>query len=387
MTFAAINALLLAEDESGLALDRKVLRRLGVSQTQFFSSGHGALDHLRMVSAMPASRAANGPAAASVLGMLICNERLEDMTGLQFLSHVRSLPGMSGIPALLLVGNGQSATAVAARSSDSCALLARPYSPDQAREALNAAMRPESRHAPMALPPSFSDRFGAERGQGKTAQPLLRRGESRTPRNPGENALHEGLAALRRGDLTAADRLLHGSYEADAGRIETCLALSKLYAAQYKEAKELMWLCRAGVLCLKRGEKTRAANIFSRLPRGRSGQAPLLAEAGLALQAGEAKAAALSFLEAHRLDPAQPLHMLIGRTCMFTPAPEEHMRGLIKALAGNGHSATAGKLHWRLLQPPKAAEEERSAFLDRFPLLCDIVSVATHTFKTWRHAA
>lgn len=376
----ALNALLLAEDEAGLALDRKVLRQIGIVNTQFFSSGRKALDHLRLLASGDTRSATRNES------LIICAERLEDMTGLHFLTHVRSLPGASDIPALFLVGNGQSTTALAAKASGSCAVLARPYSPDQARNTLLAAMQPESRHAPMVLPPSFIDRFGAGKNDG-AKQPILRRPAPKPSLNRGEAALQQGLTALQRGDLTAADRLLHGCRQADPGNSEVCLALSKLYAAQNKEAEELAWLCKAAVLCLKRGERVRAGNIISRLPRGRAGQAPLLAEAGLALRDGETKAAALGFLEAHRLDPSQPLHALIGRTCMFTPAPEEHMNDLVRGLTACGYGATADKLRWRLLQPPKTETEERSSFLDRFPLLCDIVSVATHTFKAWRHAA
>ncbi|SBV90842.1 hypothetical protein KL86DPRO_10097 [uncultured delta proteobacterium] len=393
-----INALLLAEDESCLALDRKVLRRLGVTQTQFFASGRMALDHLRNLASAAPAQAANGPdmtsgsvGFATSVNMLICNERLGDMTGMRFLSHVRSMPGMANIPVLFLVSNGESPIALAARATNSCAVLARPYTMDQAETALMLAPRPECRHAPLVLPSSFIDRFGPRADQSGTAQdatkPLLRRSAPNTPHVPGEAALREGIAALQRGDAVAADRLLHGSYQADPGNIETCLALSKLYAFLHKEKEEFMWLCKAGVLCFKRGDKVRAGNLLSRLPRGKAGQDPLLAEAGLALQDGEAKAAALSFLEAHRLDPSKPLHALIGRTCMFTPAPEEHMRGLIQALSRAGHDATAGKLHQRLLQPPKEGEESRYGFLDNFPLLQDIVSVATHTFRAWRHAA
>lgn len=377
-------AYLLAEDDSGLALDRKVLRRLGVTNMIFFASGRKALNQLHSNASI--ENAAHGFAVSPDVDILVVAERLEDMTGLQFLSHVRAASQNARIPALFLVSNPGSGTALAARASGSCAVLARPYSPEQAEEALQLATMPENRSAPMVLPPSFANTF-TPRKERTSETPLLRRNAPQKLTAPGEVALREGIKALQRGDTAAAENLLHGSYNADPGRVETCLALSKLYTFLHNENMELMWLCRAGVLCLKRGDTFRARDLFARLPRGKAGHAPLLTEAGLALQAGEAKAAALAFLEAHRLDPAQQLHALIGRTCMFTPAPEEHMRELIGALKTVGHSATASKLHWRLLQPPKEEETEARSFLHNFPLLHDIVSVAAHTFKTWRHAA
>lgn len=396
------SALLLAEEEQLLALDRRVLRGLGVTQTVFFSSGRKALDHMQAENML--AKAANDASTNSGMlgfGLIICNERLEDMTGITFLSRLRSLRGLEDTPAVLLVSNEQGAPAIAARASNSCTVLARPYSSEQASKAMHAAMLPESRHVPMVLPPSFSDRFvprlpresresGQSRESGRAwepAKPATGRQVKKLVRLPGEAALEQGINALKNGDFPLAQKYLYGSYDTDPDRVETSLAISRLYALQHNEDLELTWLCRAGVLCLKRGEKTRAANLLSRLPRGKPGQVPLLAEAGLMLQEGEIRTAALTFLEAYRLDPSQPLHALIGRSCIFTHAPEEHMRALVTALEDAGHSATASKLHMRLFQPSRQEEKETNGFFDRFPILGDIINVATYTFKTWRHAA
>ena len=399
MTIPTIKtAIFLAEDENSLTLDRSVLRRLGVIQAQFFSSGRLALDYLRTITSASSAVAVNDSVSiCAPVDALVCNERLADMTGLRFLSHVRSLPNMAHIPALFLVGNRENATAIIARATNSCAVLARPYSPEQAHEALNFAAKPEVRQAPLVLPPSFAETFSphtrsqaprqntASLAQRDKRQPLINRQSQ--PKLPlGETSLREGLVAMQRGDNIAAEKLLRSSYETDPGRIETCLALSRLHALLHREKEELMWLCRALTLCLKRGEKVRAESIIARLPCDRHGQESLLEEAGFLLQEGEAKTAALSFLEAHKLAPSRPLHTLISRTCMFTPAPEDRMRELIQALARSGHEATASKLHCRLFQPPKEDEEKTPGFLDNFPLLCDILSIASYTFKTWRHA-
>ncbi|GHV54098.1 response regulator [Deltaproteobacteria bacterium] len=374
-----MRALLLAGEESCLSLDRKVLRRLGADISHFFSSGRKALDYL-------ASHAQ--ASAAADINMLVCNERLEDMTGLQFLSALRSHQALKTMPALFLVGNQASATAIAAKASNSCSVLARPYTPDQAEVALALAQTPETLHAPLVLPSSFIDSFGARRARGKSDTPLLRgRNAPKTPQSAGELRLREGLAAMKSGNWAEAGRLLLASFTEDPERVETSLALSRVCSCLNKEGEELQWLSRAVGLCLKRGEGSRAAQLINRLPRGKEGQTPLLHEAGMFLRIGETKAAALSFLEAHKLEPSQPLHALIGRTCLFTPAPEEHMRGLVKAFVNTGHDATAAKLQAQLLQPAKNREEEQGGFFDRFPLLGDIVSVAAFTFKTWRQAA
>ncbi len=399
---SAFNALILAEDESLLEIDRKVLRRLGIARPLFFSSGRKALDHLATLAARAKCRAVGEDAGAAGVAppadMLICHERLADMSGLQFLAYVRKTSDLARIPALLLVGDGKSVIARAAAACNSCAVLARPYTEDEARSALMIATLPESLHAPLVLPPSFGGGFGEKKralGDRPTLSPLplsagkpVRQTPQPAPAANAETLFRAGFAALQNAEWGRAEALLLRSHALDPAHAETCLALSRATGEQAREEDSRVWLCRAGAAYLRANARVRAQELFTRLPRGKSGQVPLLREAGAALQAGEVRAAALMFMEAHVLDPVAPLHALISRACLFTPAPEEHMRGLVKALAEAGHASTAGRLHSRLLRNGEREEEsEENGFLTRFPVLHDILSVAGHTFKTWRTAA
>ena len=378
MTFAtlSINAVFLAEDDTMPALDRKMLRISGVTQRAFFSSGKEALEYLTSKAQV-----------SEPVSLLVCNERLADMTGLQFLAHVRSHPACSAIPLLFLTGNGRSPAAVAAAASQSCAVLARPYSPHAAESAVALAQKPHMQRAPLSLPPSFADGAGkicrTDAGQAETAPRNL-------PRRPlpGDLVLREGMAALQRNELETAAKFLNGAYAADPLRVETCLALAKLAQLRMEDAHSSLWIARAALLCLRRNNTGKAREILSRLPRDKTGQAALLRAADEALQQGEIRAAALSFIEAQRLYPTQELHALVSRTCMFTATPDEHMQELVKAMASSGHEATAARLHTRLLQKPRLEEaHDEDSFLSRFPVLHTIVTVAAHTFKAWRYAA
>ncbi len=391
------NALLLAEDESLLALDRQILRRMGVPRPVFFSSGRKALDHLAAAASLGRAVGDGMSAARHAADMLICHERLADMSGLQFLAYVRGTPGLSGIPALLLVGNRDSAIARAALACNSCAVLCRPYTENQAASALAAAVMPDALHAPLALPPSFAATFRQERRKMGDLPPLSPLPLSRTngakpaPEPAAESAealFRAGFAASQSEDWSRASELLKKSHSLDPLRPETCVALNRVSAAQGREEDARIWLCRAGAAYLRRGDRTRAREVFIRLPRGKSGQTPLLREAASWLESGEVKVAALIFMEAHALDPDTPLHAVIGRACLFTPAPEEHMRHLVQALVDVGHASTAGRLHSRLLREEEQEEPApASGFLHRFPVLHDILSVAGYTFKAWRTAA
>lgn len=382
--------LLLAEDEHASALDRQVLRRVGVARPIFFTSGRKALDYML------------GRGAGQGVDLLVCHERLADMSGLQFLAYVRGMQGIAHIPAVFLTGNRQSLIAQAALACNSCAVLVRPYAESEATAALAAACTPGALHAPLVLPPSFASRFDPQTRVGKrpplSPLPLTKKSEPRTrgvsaPKQDltaetAASLLQAGVTALRNEDWGRAESFLQRSYSLDPAHAETCVALSRAAAGQGREEESHVWLCRAGAAYLRANDRTRARDMFIRLPRGKNGQTPILQAAGTAMQRGEVKVAALLFMEAHAQDPSTPLHALVSRVCLFTPAPEEHMRGLVKALADAGHASTAGRLHMRLLS---AEEQEETAaavsFLDRFPVLQDIVSVAGYTFKAWRTAA
>ena len=377
------NALFLAKDENLLSLDRKVLRASHVQQGFFFNSGRKALEHLVVARKTATGNGLHEPPVA----LIVCHERLSDMTGLQFLASLRENPLCSSIPVLFLTGNAGSATTLAAAASNSCAVLTRPYSAEAAANAVERSMLPTMQKAPFPLPPSCSETFGRQDTTlASTRKPILGRPARKAP--PGEIALREGLVALQRNELDTAAKFLTGSYAADPLCAETCLALAKLAQKNADEEARHIWIARASSICLRKGDTAKGREILSRLPKGKSGQVPLLRVASEELQRGEIKAAALSFMEAERLCPGQGLHAFIGRACMFTPAPEESIRHLVKALASSGHESTAARLHSRLLRESRVEEDkDDGGFLTRFPVLQDIVTVASHTFKTWRHAA
>lgn len=389
------NVLLLAEDESLVSVDRAVLRRLGVARVRFLSRGQDALRVLK-------SMGREFPP----LDMVICHERLADMTGFAFLQSLRQDSALRDLPLVLLAGNRESALARNALAFGGCALLARPYTQDEALAALGQARSRESvvisGSSTQAVPaktevqripveaaisvPSFVEKTTGRSNSGK----LLELGAERGPQagSRAELFFRHGIKAMRDEDLAVAEKALKRAFELDPLHAEACLALSKVNKNLGLEKESQGWLCRAGVACLRRHEPGRAHDIFSRLPRVKDSSNPLLSEATRLLQEGEAKAAAFAFLEAQALEPERPLHSLIGRASLFTPAPEEAMRSLCRALARAGYESTARSLQHRLFPDmPLRKETQPSVFWDRFPMLRDIVSVASFTFSAWKQAA
>ena len=402
------NVLLLAEDESRVSLDRAVLRRLGIARVRFLSRGQDALRVLKSL------RQEFPP-----LDMVICHERLADMTGFAFLQSLRQDAALRDLPLVLLAGNRESAVARSVLGFGGCSLLARPYTQDEALAALSQAQARKGIVCATALAPAAPSALlkkvlplSASVAGHNTGQPVLEAPAPVLPLEGASNAavapkdfepaarpapysgsgvemlFRKGFAAMRAGDTAIADQTLRRVFDLDPFHAEACIALSKIHNGLGLEKESQIWLCRAGVACLRRHEPGRAHDIFSRLPRVKDGSNPLVPEATRLLQEGESRAAAFAFLEAQSLEPERPLHTLIGRACLFTEAPEKAMRSLCKALAHEGYESTARSLQNRLFSDVPAREQVLpSQFWDRFPLLRDIVSVASFTFSAWRQAA
>lgn len=401
------NALLLAEDESLVSVDRAVLRRLGVTRVRFLSCGQYALHVLKSLGQ-----------EFPPLDMIICHERLADMTGFAFLQSLRQDSALRDLPMVLLAGNRESTLARNALAFGGCALLARPYTQDGAlaalRQALSsrgslpalAALAAPAETATQSTPAEAAQAAFSAQDAVASALPIpaatgkkihspgsdttldLAAERSSQADSRAELFFRHGLKAMREEDLTGAEKALKRAFALDPLHAEACLALSKVNKNLGLEKESQAWLCRSGVACLRRHEPGRAHDIFSRLPRVKDGVNPLLPEATRLLQEGEAKAAAFAFLEAQTLEPERPLHSLIGRASLFTDAPEEAMRSLCRALAREGYESTARNLQHRLFSDmPLKKEAQSSPFWDRFPVLRDIVSVASFTFSAWKQAA
>lgn len=364
------HVLLLAEHEALVAVDRAALRRLGAGRVRLLSQGQEALRVLK------GARAEFPP-----VSMLVCHERLADMTGLAFLQALRQDPALASLPLVLLTGHKESDLARKARAFGGCALLARPYTQDDAETALREAIgkvglihhMPEACVKAVAPVPSVS--------------PVPLEPAAAQP-SGAEGFFRHGLKAMRDGEMAEAQNALLQAYTLDPMHAEACLALSRRSKGLDREQESQAWLCRAGVACLRRQDPERAHDIFSRLPRVKGGANPLVPETARLLHEGENQAAAFAVLEAQALEPEQPLHTIISKVAAAADAPDTAMRSLCNALAGSGYASAARELQNRMFLSVLDREERAaSGFLNRFPVLRDIASIASFTFKAWKHAA
>ena len=82
----------------------------------------------------------------------------------------------------------------------------------------------------------------------------------------------------------------------------------------------------------------------------------------------------------------EPLHALIARACAFFVFLRRRMEILCDAFEARGQGGTAKALRMRLLHEIRLPAPPRSSWLNRFPILQEIVCVAGWTAQAWRHA-
>ncbi|MBO4369246.1 MAG: hypothetical protein J5803_04005 [Desulfovibrio sp.] len=116
--------LLLNADQSNMAVDKKILRETGAEHVETLFSGEEAARYL----ARDIKRAQDS--------VIICNERLCDMSGKQFCDIVRLHPHFFGLPILLIVPSTGDQDQLLALGYGASTVLARPYSVQTMREAL-----------------------------------------------------------------------------------------------------------------------------------------------------------------------------------------------------------------------------------------------------------
>lgn len=364
--------LFLCRSESAVRMDAKSLRGLGVASLSYASSSADALKFLEK-SAMAVS--AGFPPA---LDIIVCDEQMADMPVSAFLYSLTGHAPLKGVPLLMLASGAKSADLY--RQAGLCA-LERPYTPDQLAAALKEAMSSSSR-------PLCAQAFNEAGENGLCLIAKERAPKAAALKEPvtTTDLYKQGMALLKEQEYAAARELFLQVLDRQEDHLEACLALARTYQAEHNTGEVQGALLRAAAVCLRKKDQNRANHIASMLPVGMRNNI-FAHEALVRMRAGEYRAAALSFLEAGRQRPDQPLHSLIARACLLTTKPEKYMSKICEALEGLGHKLTATALRRRLLEYPEfRGAVGRSSWLDRHPKLKEAVSVASYAAWAWKQA-
>ncbi len=422
-------AMLLSLLDDEINIDRAALKQAGAYRLRSIRSGQEAL---RIV------KAALSGAPAFQLDFIVCSEDLPDMGVHAFLRELSAIAATSAgplPPVLFIAPDNQSLNLALAHGAS--AALVRPYSANELGAAVarlqnlaaaasgRVAEQPEPARPANDMPKSgaasavdmlFSaqakkageqlqqkQRLEAQNTVSVTRQaPGLppKSAEAATPVAAASGAnksstvadavnpllySRTGLGLLRQGKLASAQDFLVKALRFDPLDLEAALGLARLHRENGDEERMHRWMHKAGMICLHGGQPERARAVFAKLPAKWQGDHYMI-EAQNLLQDEDFDQACEAFMQLSAQNGKRP-HELLGRACQFTSAPEYYIYEMCLALERNGHESTARQLEKRMLGGSDSVEVRPYGFLDHFPRLQEVVTIARFTMRVWRAAA
>jgi hypothetical protein len=356
-----IRALILARSESSVRMDVKALCAVGMKECVYLADARSALAFL-------GKEAAGGNA----VDLVVCDENLRDGPVSAFLSDLAGSRHLRVKPVLVLAGTTASAKAL--RAASLC-VLQRPYSPNDLEGMIKKAM------SPMRQPL----RVEAFAGKKEAAAPKPPAKADKSRPFTIMDWYDKGIAHLKAGELPDAERALMRVLDGQEDHPEAALGLARLHHATGNGKRMRRYLLKAAVSCLRQGDTERAHTIAGRLSgclAESMGKNLYLSEAVACLEEDRGKAAAIAFLDAAR--EGIPLHQLVARACLQTLRPDESMVRVCEAFEGMGHTVTATSLRHRLLNYTPFEGVPPASWLDRFPRLKEVVTVASYAAQAWK---
>jgi CheY-like chemotaxis protein len=369
--------LFLARSESSVKMDERALRALGVSSfVRYAASSSSALQILAKECRPTAVEELQNPDGATDL--VVCDEQLGDAPATVFLYAMAKDPVLRRQPVLVLSSSPASTRGLRAAG---VYVLERPYTPRDLARMVQKALSPLRR----VLRPDIFERAAQRKDLALRPKKTPR---DRTP-DPGpmttSDWFRKGQEHLEANNLAAAGEAFARVLRRQEDHAGACLGMARVCRARKDRRGMRRALIRAAAAYARQGDRARADAIVAVLPESVRDNL-FLHEAIAFMEEGEYRPAALSFLDAGRENPGNPLHRVISRACLLMPKPEESMAKLCDAYAGLGHQDTAHVLRRRLLSYVPYEEQGASSWLDRYPGLKEAVSVVGYAAWAWRQA-
>jgi len=347
--------------ESHVRADMRFARRFGLEAAQPLGSGVVALQRLL-----------RRPA-----GLVIADDTLDDMRGLDFLRLARLHPDLRATPIILASATGTRDAVLAAKEAGCSGYLIRPYSPASFGRQVSTALQ-----GGWPALPDAPDKEAFERALAAHLAP------AQAPETA-QTLCDEGERLLSAGSHSAAIAVFRRALDLDAASGAACFGLGRAWNGLGHRARARRWLERASQLFAAHGRVADAHDATQTLRRTDT-NAPD-PRAGLAmrlLRRGDAQATAKLYGEALGQGAGDSgVFLQLARACLFTGNPTATARALARELAKVVAEKDESELYARIMGPehdePPAAG---AANLSELPSLREIVAVARHTLKAYRGA-
>lgn len=367
------NALFLARRDELVNVDRALLRGCGIRQNRFISSGRKGLAFLLHLS--EEKRFASREFSPRV-DLIVCDMHLEDMTGIEFLRELRTLPAFADTPALLLACALPGAAVSELGRMGRVGILCRPYTQADLGKTLEFLCA-EHVAGPML-----------------TASPLAMRAMEhiRRPAVPAmkKNALALGIDLLQEGALESAQNAFKEAVRIKPYRAAAFRGLA-LVASELGNSARASRLMRAAARAFIMDEdffnarrslaQARAMEQNQDLSSPDTPGTPVnpLYKAGCSLvREGRYEPAARAILNGMAYTPGISPVTALKRACAATENEYHAAESLCAQMEACGGPNAAAALR-RILTPPPLEEKP-----SRIGFLSDMFAVARQTYKMYR---
>lgn len=337
------SALLLLESESSAAMDKKALRTFGIREYVVMSSGIDAAQLL-------ASGRAGNPE------MVLCSEKLADMTADDFVRLVRLHPDLVPYPVIVTVSKDSRAAREKARECRYSGLLVRPYTHEtlqsqlvlahQCREATREALK--GRTDPSLKP------FEAE---------LARLSEVATSQQNqvSDQFLREGLMSVRQKRWDEAISLLQEVLRRDGNNVEALIGLAASWNGKGNATRAMARLGEAISVLADARQWEKALAVSQRVMRDNpNAPNPLLTEVGRLLTKGQYDDLSGALTVAMTLPVSIAAVDELGRVCATCKEPEIAAEQLVQILKRVGQRSLVASFVERVRAHMAAATEARA---------------------------
>ena len=318
------------------------------------NEGHARIDRdfLKMARVPHLRTALSGASGLAILQrreaeLVVCDERLTDMAGQEFVATLRADAALAHIPVIMAAVAPARADVLAAVSLGVAGFLLRPYSQNAFR-----------RH--LAMAGHMAAFAGAERAVLARASQAVDAGDtaaaitSFTAVAAGPDAapvlFEEGMTALAAKDLDGAIAAFHKALAVNALFVEAYLGLARAWNAKGSVRKYRYFMKQAASACARarRFEELRD-RFVELLARDEAGFNPFLALGNELLCDRHYAAAVALFRHAQSLAPQNAdISIGLAKAYHFLRQPEQARQALDKALDQNDRSPEAQELYQSL---------------------------------------
>lgn len=309
--------LLLSENDASGNLDKRALRDAGVSRVETLTSG---------VRAARLLAGCSDEGASFMPDVVVCTQRLEDMTGEQFCAILRLHPLLLDLPVLLILPHDNEVEQLKTLGCGASALLARPYSVQSLKNHLESLAASHASLAALERAGQFADTKAFD-------DALATYGMLLKPVRDPEDYFRVGMQCLHQGKwnyaLNAFQRALRGALI--QGKAE--LGMAAAWKGKGDTARYRQCLARAAATFVRASQWNRARAVYGRLLQAEpDARSPFLAESLHRMRLGDYTEAAAILAQGYSVTPRQQLRDRLAEACLVATEPQAALQSMERML-------------------------------------------------------